>query len=611
MYRRARTIFLFFLFLLLGVTVTFAQECPDGTLLFREDFGGNSPDDLPVSVNPSPGMSPSYQQITSPNMGFSSGRYMLTKNGGKNGNQWYWQDDHTYPDDYERGYLLLVDGSGGEHQFFEVVMDGLCSGVPMYFSAWVVNVHTVEHERVWGLNRIIRPNLTFAIYDGETGVLIDSYDTGPIHPDASLPLGDDYKKSSQWNKYGIRFSLPEGTHSARMKIVNHASYGVGNDFAMDDIEVRICNEKPELTPPAEICMNRDVKLHAYFDNTLGETENLRYRWLFSSTGEVKTNSDWRILADTEVPDYTIAGFTVADNGYYRVAVANEQNIDREYCRGMSDPLLLQGEVCPCLEVLRDTVFLTSCDSLLYGGAVYRESGSFPLDTLQTMAGCDSVNILSISLLHSVLTQFDIQLCEGDSYRFDDEDLNVSGVYSREYRARNGCDSVAVLNLQMNVCQEPCEDVERIIYENVCVGKAYDGYGFTLPIQEVTGEFTYRNEVRKGDCDSVTLLRLTVQNCEKEHARPCGGGAGDISPAVYFTPNGDGVHDRWQIENIGCFEHEVHIFDRFGKELCSWKNNFDGWDGTYLGKPMPSTDYWYWIKLLPHGKIHTGHFTLAR
>ena len=78
MYRRARTIFLFFLFLLLGVTVTFAQECLDGTLLFREDFGGNFPDDLPVSVNPSPGMSPSYRQITSPNMGFSSGRYMLT-----------------------------------------------------------------------------------------------------------------------------------------------------------------------------------------------------------------------------------------------------------------------------------------------------------------------------------------------------------------------------------------------------------------------------------------------------------------------------------------------------------------------------------------------------
>ncbi|MBL6648299.1 MAG: T9SS type B sorting domain-containing protein, partial [Flavobacteriaceae bacterium] len=37
---------------------------------------------------------------------------------------------------------------------------------------------------------------------------------------------------------------------------------------------------------------------------------------------------------------------------------------------------------------------------------------------------------------------------------------------------------------------------------------------------------------------------------------------------------------------------------------------DGWDGTYLGKPMPATDYWF-RTYLEDGREFKGHFSLIR
>jgi gliding motility-associated-like protein len=37
---------------------------------------------------------------------------------------------------------------------------------------------------------------------------------------------------------------------------------------------------------------------------------------------------------------------------------------------------------------------------------------------------------------------------------------------------------------------------------------------------------------------------------------------------------------------------------------------DGWNGFYIGIPLPSTDYWYRIEL-EDGRILKGHFSLIR
>lgn len=63
---------------------------------------------------------------------------------------------------------------------------------------------------------------------------------------------------------------------------------------------------------------------------------------------------------------------------------------------------------------------------------------------------------------------------------------------------------------------------------------------------------------------------------------------------FFTPNGDGIHDQWQVYGISTLLDNpvIFIFDRYGKLLKQFDETSMGWDGTYNGKPMPSSDYWF-------------------
>ena len=79
----------------------------------------------------------------------------------------------------------------------------------------------------------------------------------------------------------------------------------------------------------------------------------------------------------------------------------------------------------------------------------------------------------------------------------------------------------------------------------------------------------------------------------------------------LTPNQDGFHDTWKIEGITAYpKAEIYIFDRFGKLLKQLSPFSDGWDGTYQGNEMPSSDYWFRIRL-EDSREFKGHFTLKR
>jgi gliding motility-associated-like protein len=81
---------------------------------------------------------------------------------------------------------------------------------------------------------------------------------------------------------------------------------------------------------------------------------------------------------------------------------------------------------------------------------------------------------------------------------------------------------------------------------------------------------------------------------------------------FFTPNGDGANDVWHIPYLAKRPSVVvNIFDRYGKLIYSFKGNSSvGWDGTYKGRPLPSTDYWFTITL-ESGTTVRGHFSLIR
>lgn len=84
---------------------------------------------------------------------------------------------------------------------------------------------------------------------------------------------------------------------------------------------------------------------------------------------------------------------------------------------------------------------------------------------------------------------------------------------------------------------------------------------------------------------------------------------------YFTPNGDGIHDTWNIIGLNQADAKLYIFDRYVKLLkqISTTDQSKGWDGTYNGAQLPSTDYWFTLDFTENKqqKQFKSHFSLKR
>ncbi len=83
---------------------------------------------------------------------------------------------------------------------------------------------------------------------------------------------------------------------------------------------------------------------------------------------------------------------------------------------------------------------------------------------------------------------------------------------------------------------------------------------------------------------------------------------------YFTPNGDGYHDTWNIKGTSALDHvTIYIFDRYGKLVKEIAPNGLGWDGTFNGNQLPATDYWFKLIYTKDNvtKEFSSHFALKR
>ncbi len=83
---------------------------------------------------------------------------------------------------------------------------------------------------------------------------------------------------------------------------------------------------------------------------------------------------------------------------------------------------------------------------------------------------------------------------------------------------------------------------------------------------------------------------------------------------FFTPNGDGINDFWQLQpatanKIIKLEY-LQVFDRYGTLLAQLTPNSPGWDGNFNGRPLPSTVYWFKAED-NYKNIVKGYFMLKR
>jgi gliding motility-associated-like protein len=154
----------------------------------------------------------------------------------------------------------------------------------------------------------------------------------------------------------------------------------------------------------------------------------------------------------------------------------------------------------------------------------------------------------------------------------------------------------------------------------------DGTFITVNITEGYGNYTYQLEYPNGALspiqtsdtftnlatgDYFVIIYDTLGNCTPTRIGPIY----IINYPNYFTPNGDGFHDTWNIFDLAQQPKSIiSIFDRYGKLLKQISPAGSGWDGKYDGKDLPSTDYWFSVEYITQSKqkaIFKSHFSLKR
>ena len=495
------------------------ELCIDGILLFREDFGGNDPDDPEVISDADaaraavPGMSSNYIPCLSRTSGMSSGKFLVTKQGYQNGIQW-----HIMENDKTKGYLLQIDGRGDNAPFYTTTIAGLCPGSRLTFSAYVANVMTWGHYM--NPNRDdIYPRMKFVLTDPSSGTELATYDTGDIPFDSAF-IGDNssWQYSAHWRLIGMNFTVPDNISRVKLTIYNNVPInGSGNDFVLDDIEIHLCAPPVTIEGEAEVCANKPTTLTANLTNDGTFAEPLAYKW-WHSTDSVT----WTEMSGFNGENLLIDAVQKADSGWYKVAVSGDGNIENINCRAVSDPFRLRVNECeppepPCPELITITADTTVCDTLMpyrWRDTLFTEPATYEI-LYKDQRGCDS--LLCILTLNTqiccpkmVTITVDTVVCDTlMPYRWRDTLFTEPATYEILYKNQLGCDSLlCVLTLNTQIC---CPKAVTITVDTVvCDTLMPYRWRDTLFTEPASYEILYKDQ--RG-CDSLLrVLTLNTQIC---------------------------------------------------------------------------------------------------
>ena len=170
---------------------------------------------------------------------------------------------------------------------------------------------------------------------------------------------------------------------------------------------------------------------------------------------------------------------------------------------------------------------TICSNETYDfhGRDLTQAGTYS-DTLQTINGCDSVIVLTLSVNHVATTPLSATICSNETYDFHGRDLTQAGTYSDTLQTINGCDSVIVLTLSVNpVATTP-------LSATICSNETYDFHG-----RDLTQAGTYSDTLQTiNGCDSVIVLTLSVNPVYHDTINA------EICEGSVYTENGFNVNE---------------------------------------------------------------------
>lgn len=223
-----------------------------GQVVYRQDFGGNKVKD--DSISRKVFRDCKYKQVfadVNGKDGSEVGTFSVRKKAFYNGNrtgvfeatpsQWYAQDDHTYPNDYKRGYFLQVDGSLEKDLFYSFKVQGFHAGDSVEVSLWVVNIYTQYQRYCYATKHWepSEPDIDLLVFNRpELAAEIARFRIGPVPFSPYLYGHTDYECSNEWMQYKFGFRVPkDGT--LWFVFGNRQIGSPGNDFGIDDIVIKI------------------------------------------------------------------------------------------------------------------------------------------------------------------------------------------------------------------------------------------------------------------------------------------------------------------------------------------------------------------------------------
>lgn len=157
-----------------------------------------------------------------------------------------------------------------------------------------------------------------------------------------------------------------------------------------------------------------------------------------------------------------------------------------------------------------------CEGETYklNGFKVSKEGKYTLK-LKSNKGCDSILSLELNVNPKLITNFEQEICEGETYNQNGFNASKKGIYSLLYKTYKGCDSL--INLALKVNKPKINNIEA----EICDGEIYSLNGFN---KRKTGIYTQKLQTNKG-CDSIVNLSLKVNKpaktyleaeiCEKE------------------------------------------------------------------------------------------------
>jgi hypothetical protein len=187
--------------------------------------------------------------------------------------------------------------------------------------------------------------------------------------------------------------------------------------------------------------------------------------------------------------------TFSSNGSYNVMLVG---YDSTSCAGvrLADTSFVTIAVFGTTTTTIDTSICAG-QSLFAGGTFQTSSGTY-YDTLLTASGCDSTVITNLTIVNSITTFLNAEVCLGAPYNgvvyFSDTILTDTLI------AAGGCDSIVTTSVIILPLFNTSEDVE------VCIDSAYNGIVYTSDTSLVY------NLTAQNGCDSTHTVNITLISC---------------------------------------------------------------------------------------------------